>query len=302
MWLVAFLAIPLLTAAAAFAQPAPVEVHHIHGLAFDPRDPTSLLVATHTGLARIRPGTNPDWIGGIRFDLMGFTAPPAELGALYASGHPDLATYRREGHGNLGLLASRDGGRAWEAVALKSQADFHALTYSPDGGGELFGWSVSRQTGLYRISTRTWAAERLAAQGLTDVLALAASHDLPSRQLAGTPGGLLLSQDRGGTWLPVAGLPRDVPVTAVAYSATEKRRVYAYVARAGYGLMRSDDAGSTWRPTGVPAAPTEPVIAIAPGPGTKVAVATTAASVSVSDDGGRSWRLVLDKGRGTTTR
>lgn len=80
---------------------------------------------------------------------------------LYASGHPDLVTYRREGHGNLGLLLSRAGGRTWESVALKGQTDFHALTYSPDGGGELSGWSVAGQTGLHRISTKTLAAARL---------------------------------------------------------------------------------------------------------------------------------------------
>jgi photosystem II stability/assembly factor-like uncharacterized protein len=62
--------------------------------------------------------------------------------------------------------------------------------------------------------------------------------------------------------------------------------------------MRSDDAGVTWRPTELAAKPDEPVIAIALGQGDKVAVATTAASVSVSDDGGRSWRSVLDRGRG----
>ena len=229
---------------------------------------------------------------------MDFTALPGDPGTLYASGHPDLVTYRRGGHGNLGLLVSRDGGRTWEGVALKGQTDFHALTYSPDGGGDLFGWSVAGQTGLYRISTKTWAAERLPAQGLKDVLALAASHDLPGRVLAGTPGGLLLSQDRGVTWRPVAGIPRDVPVTAVAFSSTEKRRVYIYVVRAGYGLMRSDDAGVTGRPMELAAKPDEPVIAIALGPGSKLAVATTAASVSVSDDGGRSWRPVLDRGRG----
>ena len=302
MRLASSFAIALLTVTVASAQPEPVEVHHIHGLSFDPRDPGALLVATHTGLARIRLGANPEWVGASRFDLMGFTVSPADPGMLYASGHPDLVTYRREGHGNLGLLLSRDGGRTWQSVALKGQTDFHALTYSPEGGGELFGWSVAGQTGLHRISTKTWAAERLPAQGLRDVLALAASHDLPSRVLAGTPGGLLLSQDRGVTWRPVAGIPRDVPVTAVAYSPTEKRLVYAYIARAGYGLMRSDDAGATWRPTELAAKPNEPVVAIAPGPASKVVVATTVASVSVSDDGGRSWRLVLDKGRVPTTR
>ena len=290
-------AIVLLMLTPASAQPEPVEVHHIHGLSFDRREPAALLVATHTGLVRIRPGGNPEWVGAGRFDLMGFTASPADPGTLYASGHPDLVTYRRDGHGNVGLLLSRDGGRTWEGVALKGQADFHALTYSPDGGGELFGWNVAGQTGLHRISTRTRAAERLPAQGLKDVLALAASHDLPSRLLAGTQAGLLLSEDRGMTWRPLAGLPRDAPVRAVAFSPSGKRRVYVYAARAGYGLMRSDDAGATWRPTGLAIRPDEPVIAIAAGPGSKVAVATTVASVSVSDDGGQSWRPVLDRGR-----
>jgi len=297
MRLVSAFALALLTVTVASAQPEPVEVHHIHGLSFDRHEPEALLVATHTGLVRIRPGRNPEWVGAGRFDLMGFTASSADPGTLYASGHPDLVAYRREGHGNVGLLLSRDGGRTWEGVALKGQADFHALTYSPGAGGELFGWSVAGQTGLYRISTRTWAAERLSAQGLKDVLSLAASHELPSRVLAGTQAGILLSEDRGVTWRPVAGIPRDAPVTAVAYSPAEKRRVYAYVARAGHGLMRSDDAGATWRPTGLAAKPNEPVIVIALGSGSKVAVATTAASVSVSDDGGRSWRAVLDRGR-----
>jgi len=298
MRLGSFFAVALLTVTVASAQPEPVEVHHIHGLSFDRRDPGALLVATHTGLVRIRPGANPEWVGANRFDLMGFTALPGDPWTLYASGHPDLVTYRRAGHGNLGLLLSRDGGRTWEGVALKGQADFHALTYSVDGGGEIFGWSVAGQTGLHRISTKTWAAEWVAARGLGGVLALAASHDVPSRLLAGTAGGLLLSADRGMTWRPLAGIPRDAPVTAVALSPAEKRRVYVYVVRAGYGLMRSDDAGATWRPTELAAKPDEPVVATSLGPGSKVAVATTAASVSVSDDGGRSWRPMLDRGRG----
>jgi hypothetical protein len=67
-------------------------------------------------------------------------------------------------------------------------------------------------------------------------------------------------------------------------------RELVYVARAGYGLMQSDDAAATWRPTELAAKPNEPVIAIALGPDGKVAVATTGASISVLDDGGRTWR------------
>src|SRR6266545_3794190 len=110
MRLASSFALALLTATLAAAQPEPVEVHHIHGLSFDRRDPGALLVATHTGLARVRLGANPEWVGASRFDLMGFTASPTDPGMLYASGHPDLVNYRREGQGNLGLLLSRDGG------------------------------------------------------------------------------------------------------------------------------------------------------------------------------------------------
>ena len=86
MRIVSSFVIALLTATLASAQPEPVEVHHIHGLSFDPREPGALLVATHTGLVRVRPGTNPEWVGTDRFDLMGFTASPADPGVLYASG------------------------------------------------------------------------------------------------------------------------------------------------------------------------------------------------------------------------
>ena len=49
MRLASSLGIALLMVTVASAQPEPVEVHHIHGLSFDRREPGALLVATHTG-------------------------------------------------------------------------------------------------------------------------------------------------------------------------------------------------------------------------------------------------------------
>jgi len=120
-------------------QTASPEVHHIHGLAVDPRDPDVLYIATHTGLVRVRPNASPEWVGSHRPDLMGFTAHPREANLIFASGHPDLATYRQQGIGNLELLVSRDGGRTWQTVAFKGEADFHALAYSPRNSGTLYG-------------------------------------------------------------------------------------------------------------------------------------------------------------------
>jgi protein-disulfide isomerase len=275
----------------------PPAVHHIHGLALDQTNPEVLYIATHTGLVRVRPNAVAEWVGSHRFDLMGFTTHPREANVVYASGHPDAPTYRREGIGNLGLLLSRDGGQTWQTVALKGEADFHSLTYSPRDGGHLYGWSVAGQVGLHRISAATWVSERLPAQGLSDVLSLAASPDPSGPLLAGTRAGMMLSRDAGVTWVRVTAIPANVPVTAVAYHAKDPRLVYAYASRSDLGLMRSRDGGATWEPTGFVADAGTPVIAAAVGPGEHAVIATTRSDVLRSGDGARTWRRILEQGR-----
>ena len=183
----------VLLAAVASAQPA--EVHHIHGLAFDRRDPTILYIATHTGLVRIGGDGVPASASVQAFDFMGFTAHPSDPALMFASGHPDVPTYHRERVAHLGLLQSRDGGRTWQSVALSGRADFHALTYGPAEGGVLFGWTAVEGPALDRIPVGSWRAERLLAPGLSEVLSLAASPDPKGRLLAGTRTGLLESRD-----------------------------------------------------------------------------------------------------------
>ncbi len=293
----ALMAISAGATANAQVAPAPLEVHHIHGLAVDRRDPEVLYIATHTGLVRIRPNGAAEWIGSYRFDLMGFTAHPHDPDLVYASGHPDLETYRQQGTGNLGLLVSRDGGRTWQAVALKGDADFHALTYTPRNSGELYGWSVAGQTGLHRISATSWNVERLPARGLAGVLSLAASPDAGGLLLAGTKAGLVASRDWGVAWEPLAAVPAGAPVTAVSYHASDARVAYAYVARSDRGLVRSRDGGTTWEPTGFVGDVRAPVVTIAAGPGENVVLATTDSTVLRSRDGARTWQRVLEHGR-----
>jgi photosystem II stability/assembly factor-like uncharacterized protein len=296
----AVLAVVTLVSTAAAQPPGdPVEIHHIHGLAIDRQDAGVVYVATHTGLVRLKQGAAPAWVGAQRFDFMGFTTPPGAAGVMFASGHPDVPTYQRDKVGNLGLLVSRDGGRTWQSVAMRDRADFHAMTYSPRDGGRLFGWSVAGERGLYRVSTATWKAERLTARGLDNVISLAASADPRGPLLAGTASGLRVSRDGGATWTAAAGLPAGAPVTAVVYHPTDAGRVYAYVHKAG-GLHRSDDGGRTWKATGFVAGPDTPVIALAAGHADDVAMATTAADVARSGDGGASWIALVARGRAVT--
>ena len=300
MLAIAFATILGVGAVEAQPQTASPEVHHIHGLALDRRDPDVLYVATHTGLVRVRPNGVPEWVGSHRFDLMGFTAHPREADLIYASGHPDLATYRQQGIGNLGLLVSRDGGRTWQTVAFRGEADFHALAYSPRNGGTLYGWSVAGQTGFYRISVASWSRELLQATGLANVLSLAASPDADGSLLAGTKAGLMVSRDGGDRWSPVPGVPADMPVTAVSYHVSDSRQVYVHVARSDRGLMRSRDGGATWESTSFVGDARTPVVAMAVGPADSVVLATTDSTVLRSRDAGRTWQPVLERGRPVT--
>ena len=280
----------LVTAAAA----QPVEVHHIHGLAFDRRDPTILYIATHAGLVRVGRDGIPASVSVQPFDFMGFTVHPTDAALMFASGHPDIPTYQRERVGNLGLLLSRDDGRTWQSVALTGRADFHALTYSPAEGGVLFGWTIADGPALYRISVGSWAAERVSAAGLSEVLSVTASPDPKGRLLAGTRKGLLHSLDAGRSWSPLPGFRASGAVPAVTFHATEPQRVYAFAVAAG--LLVSDDAGNTWRTTVQPRID-GPAVALAVGPGQHVAVATSTADISRSANGGKQWQPVLVRGR-----
>ncbi|MGH7326587.1 MAG: hypothetical protein ACREJ9_18350 [Candidatus Rokuibacteriota bacterium] len=134
-----------LAAVAPVVAPPPLEIHHIHGLALDRRDPEILCIATHTGLVRLRPGERPN--GWASTASISWGSRPIPVTRRRSSPAVILPTYARERVGNLGLLVSRDGGRSWQSVPLGGEADFHALTLSPRDGGQLYGWSVAGQPG-----------------------------------------------------------------------------------------------------------------------------------------------------------
>ena len=97
---------------------------HIHGIGVDRADPSRLYLATHHGLFVASPDGTVTRVSENQNDYMGFTPHPTDPGLLYASGHP-------EGGGNLGVIASRDGGRTWEQVLFRSE-DAGAIDLSLD--------------------------------------------------------------------------------------------------------------------------------------------------------------------------
>ena len=278
---------------------APVEqFHHIHGLAADPHDPIILYIATHGGLVRLVGGQRWEYVGEGRSDLMGFTVHGSERGLMYVSGHPDPSSHLPD---PIGVMVSRDGGQSWQPLALAGKADLHAMTVSADGR-TLFGWNVTGPPGLYRISVKdgTWA--RVEAAGLRDVFTLAAHPAHPKTLLAGTRGGLIVSQDGGRTWSTLSKALSGVPVTAVAYDPKNPTVLYAYAVRQDLGLVKSEDDGQQWKSMGFFLGEKDAVnvLAISPHQPQAITVSTFGSDLYQSADGGQRWQPLAKHGRPVT--
>jgi hypothetical protein len=120
---------------------------HIHALAIDRAEPNRLLIATHHGLHAldVDAGTTAP-VSEARDDFMGFTAHSAEAGTLYASGHP-------AGGGNLGFIASEDGGKTWGRLSAGADGpvDFHQMDVSKADASVIYGvsWRPAGQPGWW---------------------------------------------------------------------------------------------------------------------------------------------------------
>lgn len=247
--------------AAGEADPGPV---HVHGLGVNPAD-GALYIATHTGLWRLARGARAaERVGESRQDTMGFTVagPDHFLG----SGHPDNV----EQPPLLGLIESRDRGRAWESVSLLGQADFHVLRAV---GGRVYGYDVTNERLM--VSTdggRSWTERRPPA-----VLDLAPDPARPTRLVAATERGLLVSGDSGASW---QALGEDIGL--LAWPAPD-----ALYLLTGEGVvLRSGDGGRSWDRTGDIGGQPAAFLAAAPQ---ELYAAVHEGAIIRSRDGGRTW-------------
>jgi hypothetical protein len=209
------------------------EVTHFHGLAVDAAERSRLYLATHDGLFIVEPRDGTAYpLSEIRHDLMGFTPDPRNPSILYASGHPARG-------GNLGLIASEDGGRSWRQLSegVGGPADFHQLAVSATDPRTIYG----AYQGLLQVSSdggRTWEVVGPAPEGLID---LGASFKEPGMLYAATQVGLLKSEDGGRTWQDAYWLHQPATMVRVAPGGV----VYAFVV--GTGLIRSVEPKLSWQ-------------------------------------------------------
>jgi photosystem II stability/assembly factor-like uncharacterized protein len=244
---------------------------HIHGLAVDRSDPSFLLIATHHGLFRAGPDGAAVLVSEVQ-DFMGFNPHPSQPDLLYASGHP-------AGGGNLGFVASRDGGKTWSQVSpgLGGPVDFHQLTVSPADPDRIYG-----SYGGLQVSDdggKTWRKAGALPEKLIDMAASATNADI---LYAATETGLFVSLDAAGSWKP---LLQGSPVTLVE---VVKDGIYAFVH--GQGLMRANEGSFDWTMLNSDWGSAYLLhLAVDPTSADRMYGATGNSVVLESNDGGKTW-------------
>jgi photosystem II stability/assembly factor-like uncharacterized protein len=248
---------------------------HVHGIAIDPTDPRRLYLATHHGFFLVSPDGMATRVSVERHDFMGFTPHPTDPAILYASGHP-------AGGGNLGVIASIDGGHTWLPLAegAKGPVDFHQMDVSKVDPKTIYG--VFGGIEVSRDGGHTWQIVAPPPDRLIDLAASAAARDTI---YAATESGLKVSRDGGTSWQPEPVATGPTSMVEVGSDGT----VYAFVI--GRGLIStSEDRLADWQTLSNGFGDGYVLhLAIDPTDGDKLYAVLHDGRVMASTDGGRLW-------------
>ena len=267
-----------------------VQLMHVHGLSYSP-DGSKLLIPIHHGLA-VFDGSGWSKAAGPQHDYMGFSATKE---AIYSSGHPapDAGLVNP-----FGVIKSADSGRTWQKLGLEGESDFHLLApgYQTNTVYVVNHHQNSRMTeaGIYYTANDGFSWQRAQARDLRgNPASLAAHPSNPKVVAAGMDNGLYLSRNAGDTFEKIgAGA-----VTAVFFDLDGKRVWYG-TADGQPGLRRIDLDGGRTGTVGLPAMQQDAVAYIAQNPARRneYAIATFQRSVYLSQDEGKTWKQIAEKG------
>jgi len=244
-------------------------------------------------------------------------------------GNPDVV-WAGTGEGNprnsvgvgAGIFKSLDGGDSWRLMGLEETERIHRVVPHPTDSRVVFAgamgpaWSDGEERGVFRTRDGGESWEKVlyvdAGTGVGDLVMdpsnpdrlLAAMWDFrrwPWWFRSGGPGsGLFLTQDGGDTWeelTPENGLPEgDLGRIGLAFASSDPDVVYALVEAEKNVLLRSRDGGANWSlvsdEDGINPRPFY-YADLRVDPRNENRIYRLASSISVSEDGGRSFRTVV---------
>lgn len=217
-----------------------------------------------------------------------------------------------------GLYKSTDGGRTWRNVGLVQARQISRVIIDPTRPDIVFvavqgdPWGPSDMRGVYKsidggvswkrvlFVDRSTGASDLSMDAHDPEVLYAAMWDhqrTPWSIRSGGPGsGIWKSTDGGEHWSRLRkGLPGLMGKIGVAVSPADSSRVYAMIEATAGGVYRSDDAGATWSRVNDDQGPRDRgwyYSHITADPKNRDRVYLMAAPFLVSDDGGKTFRII----------
>lgn len=266
---------------------------HVHGLAYS-ADGKQLMVPSHHGLAVYSAGK---WskAPGPMHDYMGFAAT---RNRLYSSGHPAPGTPLPN---PFGLIRSADGGNTWEKLSLVGESDFHLLAASWNSNA-VYVWNTEKNSrmpgpGLYFTVNEGFMWQRAAAKGLAGKVRALAAHPGDAKSVAAaTADGIYLSRNSGETFELLARAGQGL---AVFFDLDGKHLWYA-THDGNPRLARMALQGGASTVIALPPLREDAVAYVAQNPANRkeYAIATFERSVYLSQDAGKTWKPIADRGSG----
>ncbi len=297
-------------------------------IAVDPSDENTIYIGAAAG------GVWKSVDAGITWKPLFDSEPVASIGAIAVDPTNRDVVWVGTGEGNPrnsvsvgnGVYRSRDGGRSWQHLGLEESAHIHRVLIHPRNPdvvylavlGKL--WSDHPQRGVFKtvdggrswkkilyVNDRTGAADLVMDPRNPDKLiaALWEHRRRPWDFHSGGPGsGVYLSFDGGETWnrrTDKAGLPEgDLGRVGLAIAQNRPNVVYALVEASKSALLRSDDGGLSWKTVNASRNVNPRPFYYADiyvDPNNENRIYSLHSRLTVSEDGGKSFRSVVESSR-----
>lgn len=293
-------------------------------LAVDPHDSRTWYIASASG--GVWKTTNASTTFEPVFDHEGSFS----IGCVTVDPHDSLVVWVGSGENNSqrsvsmgdGVYKSVDGGRSWKNVGLKSSEHIGKIIIDPRNSNVVYVaaqgplWAEGGDRGLYKTTDggKTWKAILTISPntGVTDVVfdpsnpdvLYAASYQRRRHVYTLIDGGpesaIYKSTDAGATWTKLEndGLPKeDMGRIGLAVARNNPNIVYATIESTGgeSGFYRSMDAGANWHKMNDYVAQGQYYGEIWVDPNDDDRIYAADVWIKVSEDGGKTWRLLGEK-------
>lgn len=290
----------------------------------DLSDPDIIYVGTASG------GVWKSDDGGIDWTPIFDDAPLQSVGALAINQHNPDDIWVGTGEGNprnshnsgKGLFRTRDGGQTWENMGLEKTINIHRIIIHRDNPDIVYIgamgsiWGPNEERGVFRTQDggQTWEHILSVGDGV-GIADLVVDPSNPEKLIAamwefdrdpwffnsgGASSGLYMTYDGGDNWVQRTdkdGLPKgDLGRMGLAFAPSSPNIIYALIEAKVNGLYKSVDGGRKWSLVSEKNIGNRPFYYsdIFVDPVNENRIYNLYTYVSLSEDGGKSFKVILD--------